>query len=283
MPIDHQDRLVLTANLWSLKEQPDPEQEWSLAEKVLAVNEGGFDAISCWAREYPGIVDLLRVNQLRYGGFFDAGKGDNFADKIEASLEVGNGPMNCQMGDHDTPLEEAVDIAVEILEVAEQLGAEVYIEVHRDTATETPEKSIALAESYFRRTGKPIRMNFDYSHPAVVKHLDRGNYSSRLFDQEQLFTNSGLWHIRPFNGHHCQIPISDGSGAFSPEYLALRPFIRDAFQRWIAANPGDREFWVVPELGPLSSGYGLSCFPNIWRDTVLLGRDLRTIWAELVV
>ncbi len=281
MPKNHDDRLVLMANLWSLKEQPEVDAEWNLEEKVLAVKGGGFDALSCWAREYPGIKDLLRMNQLRYGGFFDASKGDDFGDKIMASLEVGDGPMNCQMGDHDTGLDEAVETAIEILDAADQLGAEVYIEVHRDTATETPEKAIALAQAYLRRTGKPIRMNFDFSHPAVVKHLHAGNYSQRLFDLPDLFGQSRLWHIRPFNGHHCQIPISDGSGAYSPEYLALRPFIRDAFQRWLAANPDDREFWVVPEMGPLSSGYGLSCFPNIWLDTILLGRDLRSIWAEL--
>ncbi len=191
--------------------------------------------------------------------------------------------MNCQLADHDTSTAEALELAVELMAEAKRQGAQVYLEVHRDTCTETPEKTAALARAYRERTGEVLPLNFDFSHPAVIKHLDAGNYVERLLGEAEgaLFPLSNLWHIRPFNGHHAQIPITAGDD-FSVEYRALRPFLREAFRFWLAGNPGHREFWVVPELGPLSSGYGLSCFPNVWEDCQALGRDLATIWAEVV-
>ena len=122
-------------------------------------------------------------------------------------------------------------------------------------------------------------MNFDFSHPGIVKHLNAENYAERLFENVPLFQQSTLWHMRPFNGHHCQIPVSNGKGAFSPEYEEMRPFIAQAFKHWLAGPRPGNEFWVMPELGPFP-GYGLSCFPSTWEDTIILGNDLRKIWNE---
>jgi len=62
----------------------------------------------------------------------------------------------------------------------------------------------------------------------------------------------------------------------------VRPFIRDAFDYWLAGPRPNNELWVVPELGPKKSGYGLSAFPNIWEDVVVLGKDLQKLWQEVV-
>lgn len=274
--------LVVAINLWSLIGQPSPEAEWEPGQKLQAIRDAGFSAVTCGSAQFPQLADLLQDYGLSYGGFFDAGEGSDFDQKIAAALAVGDGPMNCQLADHDTPVKKAVELAVSLMQAAEKQQAEVYLEVHRDTCTETPEKAYAIAAAYEERTGKTLPMNFDFSHPAVVKHLHAGNYCERLFERVDLFQQSRLWHFRPFNGHHCQIPISDGAGGFVPEYRELRPFVREAFRLWLEANAGSgRTFWVVPELGPLSSGYGLSCFPNIWQDTIVLGRDLQAIWNEV--
>ena len=37
----------------------------------------------------------------------------------------------------------------------------------------------------------------------------------------------------------------------------------------------------MPEQGT-TIGYNLSCFPNIWEDTVVLGNDIKKIWNELL-
>ena len=167
------------------------------------------------------MINLLIKYDLSYGGFFDAYDPQEFETLIEGCLEIGNGPINCQLADHDTLPEESVPLTVQLMEVAEKLGARVHLEVHRDTCTETPEKTAAIIEGYKKVTGKVPLVNYDFSHPASVKHLNANNYIERLFDDVDTFQQANLWHMRPFNGHHCQVPVTDGNGNFTPEYLSL--------------------------------------------------------------
>jgi len=274
-------KILITVNNWTLSSHPSPEEEpWSLDQCLSAVKEAGFDAFSCRV-DLPGAKEAIARSGLRYGGFFDAFSPDDYASKIQDCLAIGDGPINCQFADHDTLPEEAIPLLVKLNEEAEARGAYVHLEVHRDTCTETPEKTAAIIAGYREQTGKTLLVNFDYSHPAVVKHLGPENYIERLFDDVETFQRSRLWHIRPFNGHHCQVPITNGSGNFSPEYADCRPFIKQAFRHWLKGPRPGNEFWVVPELGP-QVGYGLSCMPNIWEDAIVLGNDLRTLWADAI-
>jgi len=273
--------LVLTANLWSLSNHPSKENAWSLEEKLAAVKEAGFDAFCSNAAGNPELGSLREKYGLRFGGAFDVGSIEAMEALIAAQLEVDDGPMNCQLGDHDTPVEEAVAMTTALMMVADKLGAEVHLEVHRDTCTETPEKTYGIISGVEGATGKAPRVNFDYSHPAIVKHLRPADYVERLIVRPDLLQASTLLHIRPFNGHHCQIPITDGNGNFSPEYEVFRPFVREVFSCWLEGPRPNNQLWLVPELGPVP-GYGLSCFPTIWDDTIVLGNDFRKIWDELV-
>ncbi len=271
--------LVLQANLWSLTNQQNADgTDWSTLQKIEAIQAAGFDACTTGIGA-PGLKAALTTTGLRYGGFFDAGKVEHFAPRIAAALELDRGPINCQLADHDTPVEEAIELTAELMAEADRQGAEVHLEVHRDTCTETPEKTSAIAAGVKARTGKYPRINYDFSHPASVKHLGPQNYVERLFDNIPLFQASTLWHMRPFNGHHCQVPVTDGTATHSPEYLELRPFIRTAFDRWLAGPRPGNTFWVCPEVGP-KIGYGLSCFPDSWHEAQELGKDLRVLWAE---
>ena len=166
-------------------------------------------------------------------------------------------------------------------EEAERQGADMHLEMHRDTCTETPEKTYAIAEGFKKAKGYYPRINFDFSHPGSLKHLDDGNYIDRLFENVPLFQQSTLWHMRPFNGHHCQVPVTDGKGNFTPEYEEMRPFIRQGLDHWLSGPRPTNELWVVPEMGP-KFGYGLSCCPDSWQDAIVLGNDIRKIWKEAV-
>ena len=48
---------------------------------------------------------------------------------------------------------------------------------------------------------------------------------------------------------------------------------------FVKAN-GEGDIFVVPELGNAHPAYGLSCFPDVWRDACVTGQDLRKIWNE---
>lgn len=273
--------LNIHISYWSLLDEAGIETEAGVRTHLEKIKEAGFNSY-CGSAALPNVKALVEEYGFRYGGAFDAGSVEEFAPKIAANLAVGNGPMNCQLADDDTPVEEAIELTVALMAEAKKQGADVHLEVHRDTCTETPEKTAAIIEGYTKRVGEAPKMNFDFSHPAVVKHLLPQATVERLLTKEfvPVFQNSTLWHIRPFNAQHCQIPITDGKGNFSPEYEACRPFIRAALQCWLeAANP-DAELWVVPEQGT-THDYNLSCFPNVWEDTVALGKDVQKIWAEL--
>ena len=274
-----QPSLKISINFWTLMNQKTPSgTPWSLEQCIQAVKEAGFDAYCCGAN-LPGLKETLTQYDMRFGGAFDAATPDQFEPRIQAIMAIDNGPINCQLGNHDTPVEEAIELTIALMEEADRQNAEVHLEVHRDTCTETPEKTYAIAEGVKKATGRYPRMNFDFSHPASTKHLGAGNYVERLFENVEVFQQSTLWHMRPFNGHHCQVPVTDGQGNFSPEYEEMRPFIRQAFDYWLAGPRPNNELWAMPELGP-KIGYGLSCFPDSWQDAIVLGNDLRTIWSE---
>jgi hypothetical protein len=274
--------LKIHLNSWSLIDEGDSTTEAGVRTHLEKIVEAGFDSY-CGNPHSPKIKDLLKEHGLRYGGAFDAGSVEEFAAKIAAILEIDDGPINCQLADHDTPTEKAVELTVALMAEARQQGARVHLEVHRDTCTETPEKAQAIVDGVKAATGEVPLVNYDFSHPAIVKHLLPTNYIERLFEPALIpvFQQCNLWHIRPFNGHHCQIPITDGHGNFSPEYEDCRPFIRQAIRHWLAGPRPGNELWIMPEQGT-TGGYKLSCFPNIWNDTVALGKDIQKIWAEQV-
>lgn len=272
-------RLLILINHWTMWNLKNANGEpWSQAQRMAAVAKAGFDAFCCPA-DTPDLKALLKEHGLRFAGAFDVGSVEQMEPKLAAVMAIDNGPINVQLADHDTPVEKATELTIKLMEIAERLGAEAHLEMHRDTCTETPEKTYAIAEGYKAAKGEYPRINFDFSHPASVKHLGAHNYIDRLFENVPLFQQSTLWHMRPFNGHHCQVPVTDGKGNFSPEYKDMRPFIRQAFDHWLAGPRPRGELWVCPELGP-KFGYGLSCFPESWEDAIVLGNDIRQIWAE---
>jgi len=279
MPDSQAPQLRIAIAEWTLVEQPSKENEWTLGQRLEAVKKAGFDAYAC-PGNVEGLKDALAQHDLRHTGMFYLSNAEDAPAGIAACREVGDGPVNVQLARHDTPVEDAIGMIRGIMLEGERQGVAVHIEAHRDRCTETPEKVAAILEGYKEQFGTYPRMNYDFSHPAVVKHLYPPHYVDRLIDYPEVFQASRVWHARPFNGHHCQIPVTDGRGNFSPEYEGCRPFFREAIALWLkAAEPG-AEFWVLPELGPVNSGYGLSCFPNIWEDAIVLGNDLRTIWNE---
>lgn len=273
-------KLRILINFWSLLHEADPTTDEGLRKQLSLIQKAGFDAYFSFPN-LPNLKKNLQDFGLRFAGRIDSNNASEFEEKIRANLAIDSGPINCQLADHDTPTNAAVALTLALMEESRKQNALVHLEVHRNTCTETPEKTAAIIEAYKNATGELPLVNFDYSHYAIVKHLNPQDFIPRLFEDLPTFQHSNLWHIRPFNGHHCQIPITDGEGNFSPEYKDCRPFIRQALQHWLDGPRPHNEFWVCPEQGT-SIGYNLSCFPNVWQDTIALGQDIQEIWQELI-
>jgi hypothetical protein len=268
--------LKMAVTAWSLVGHPAPgRSEWSPQQKVRAVKNAGFDAMAA-RRGTPFLGEAVKLG-LAIVGNQDIGSKKEVLPALTDYKKLNATHINIQLCDHDTPTEKALPIAEYVMEVGDRLGLKPAIEVHRDTCTETPEKAYALADAYFKKTRKKLRMNFDHSHPAIIKHLAPNAYWDRLGVRLDLLTMGEFIHFRPFNGHHCQIPITNGKGRLSVEFQQWLPFCDKVIETWIkAAKPG-MELMVIPELGP-KGGYGLSCFPDIWKDLLVLSKEIRRIW-----
>ena len=273
-------KIVFIANLWTLVGHPSTATEWSLEKKFQAVKEAGFDGVN-W-RGSPEIAKLLRSFGLRFSGLFDASDSEEFAPLIRAQMEAGAETINVQLADHDTPVDDALRLAIRLMEESDRQNANVHLEVHRDTCTETPEKAYAIADGYRAATGKVLCMNLDYSHIAVVKHLRAKDFSQRLLTRPELLQTGNLTHLRPFNGHHCQVPVTDGRGVLTREFEDYLVFVGDLFRCWLAGPRPHNELWVVPELGPVASGYGISTWPAPWEDCLIAKREFEKVWSNVM-
>ena len=265
------------ANLWSLVEYPSAKKEWSLEQKLKAVKAAGFDGFT--TQLTPELAALGERFGLIRIGYFSSGDGDQFEKLLAAQKACGAVHVNVQLADHDTPTAEAVALAKRLMAAGKKVGVQPSVEVHRDTCTETPEKTFALADGYERQTGQRLTMTWDHSHPAIIKHL-APPYWERLGVRLELFEVAQQFHFRPFNGHHCQVPVTDGRGNLTPEVLDYLPFVKELMRAWIKkARPG-REFFALPEMGPVASGYNLHSLPNSWEEAKILRGQIEMCWKR---
>jgi hypothetical protein len=266
------------ANLESLRDTPTAKKPWPLERKIAAIKEAGFD----------GFTDLLTTRHRRLAeqhgltivGFFSSSKPDEFRPLLQQNLDAGARHIRVQLCGHDTNNSDAVRMALRLMHEGQALGVEPAVEVHRDTCTETPEKVYALAEGFFRITNQLLPLAWDFSHLAVVKHL-AAPFWERLLVRPDLIQRACQFHFRPFNGHHCQVPVTDGRGRLSEEFEAWLPFVKHTLKLWLLGNQAGRELFVVPEMGPASSGYTLRQHPDNWSDAVKLRGILEKVWTSL--
>jgi len=212
-------------------------------------------------------------------GRFDTGTARGAREQVAAQLAGGARLINVQLGDHDTPPERAARVAVALVQAGRAQGARVHIETHRDTATETPEKYAAIARLYREATGETLPTTWDHSHFAVSKHLLAPSFVPRLLRYRPEIQRSQIFHCRPFNSQHCQVPVTNGRGRLTPEFQDYLAFAEELFLLWLRGPRPGGELWVCPEMGS-SVGYHLSIHPAVWPDTLRCRDELLRAWRR---
>jgi hypothetical protein len=273
------------AALWSLTDIPSPGRPWSLATKIKAAADAGFDGVTgMLTPEHRRLADKHGLRHLL--GFISSDQPNEFPDLVRAQKEAGAVHINVQLDNHDTPPEKATRDWIRMVRDTERIGGVVVsLEVHRDTCTETPEKTYEIAERFEKATGQMIKINFDFSHFAVVKHLAPSNYIERLLDHPELVRNSEQSHFRPFNGHHCQVPVTH-LGRLTPEVISYLDFVQAFMKLWRGARQNaDKTLYACPEMGPhdgsgKGGGYNLTGLPQSWPDAIVLRRELAARWGR---
>jgi hypothetical protein len=114
-----------------------------------------------------------------------------------------------------------------------------------------------------------------------VKHL-LPPFWPRLGVRPDLFQRAQQFHFRPFNGHHCQIPVMDARGRLTPEFHDYVPFIEKVMETWLATATPGRELIAVPEMGPLWMGYNLHAFPSSWEQAKVLRGEIEKAWRRVL-
>ena len=266
------------ANLWTLVGHPTKAREWTLERKLHAVKEAGFDGFTTQLTpQHAKLADRLGLMRV---GYFASANTREFRQLLLSQKECGALHINVQLGDHDTPAAAALLMARRLFAEGERLQLEVAIEVHRDTCTETPEKAYALADGYQCAAGELMPMVWDFSHLAVVKHL-LAPFWPRLGVRPDLIQRAQQFHFRPFNGHHCQIPVMNERGRLTPEFRDYVPFMERVMDTWLAAAKPGREMIAVPEMGPLWMGYNLHAFPPSWDQAKVLRKEIEKAWRRI--
>jgi hypothetical protein len=270
-------RLVLCAALWSLVGHPTPRREWSLGRKLNAIKAAGFDGIAEMFR--PELAPHLRRLDLAICGRVFSRDGRDAPQLLAIESKGGARYVNCMLGTHDMSPVAATRLIIRVVQAARRLGLEAYIETHRDTCTETPEKLAEIATRYRRETGELLPVTWDHSHLAVMKHMLPEDWSRRLLENPRLIQHSRLFHCRPFGSQHCQIPVTNGRGRLTPEFLDYLRFVEDLFTVWLQGPKPRNELWVCPELGT-TVGYNVSTNPPVWPDTVRCRQELLGAWQR---
>lgn len=271
-------RLRSIANLWTLWDYPPAKREWSLDRKFAEIKAAGFDGITAGLDATHG--RLAQKHGLCTIGFISSSKPAEFRSLIQRNRDGGALRINVQLGDHDTPTSQAIAQAVRIIEEGVRAGVPCDIEVHRDTCTETPEKTYALAAGYKKATGQLLPMTWDFSHLSIVKHL-APPYGERLLVAPKLIQHARQFHFRPFNGHHCQVPVTDGAGRLSLEFQQWLPFLEQTLATFLAGKPHSDDIFVCPEMGPVRGGYNFAQLPNSWEDAKILRGIIARTWKKL--
>lgn len=270
-------RLVMCAATWSMIGFPTPRREWIVPQKLAAIRRAGFDGVCAYITpEIKAEADRLG---LRLMSGFDAKGAADALPRLKAQRDLGVRFINVQLLNHDTAPAAAARAAVRLIRESRALGVSVHIETHRDTATETPEKFDEIARRYRRATGELLPVTWDHSHFAVSKHLMPAVYSARLLVWPKLIQASQMFHLRPFNSQHCQVPVTNGRGRLTPEFRDYLAFAEDLFGVWLAGPRPGGELWVCPELG-MSHGYHVSTDPHAWPDAVRASVELRRAWRR---
>jgi sugar phosphate isomerase/epimerase len=254
---------------------------WSLEQKLRAIKGAGFDGV-CWAGSAE-LHELTKRFDLIFVGGMSGGDAGQFPRLLREQKDAGALHVNVQLASDDVLTPQALDLTLALLDEAERLGLQPAIETHRGTCTETPEKMYALADAYEKRTGKLLPISWDFSHFAVVKHLVPSNFIRRLIVRPDLIQRAQHFHFRPFNGHHVQVPITDGRGNLAQEFKDWLPFAQAVLKCWLEGNRDNgREIFICPELGPVEGGYSLSTLPNSWEEAKVLRGKIDGLWKEVI-
>ncbi|MDZ4744110.1 MAG: hypothetical protein SGI98_11930 [Verrucomicrobiota bacterium] len=250
----------------------------TIRQCVETIKKAGFKAVGPWPN--PELLQATAELGMERIAYVDA-KDQTYVESLQKALSMKPSRVNVQLWDHDTPPKVAVETWIKMEKLAGKLGLELDLEVHRDTCTETPEKTYEIADLYLKKTGNKLRFCFDFSHIALVKHV-YPPFANRLLDHPDLVQLARQLHFRSFNGHHCQVPVIDQKGKLTPEGKDYLAFADELLKCWLKGAKGGEVLYANPEQLP-PPGYGLDGFATLWDEVKFMKDELQKLWDKNLV
>ena len=255
------------ANLWSLVGHPSPAREWSLDRKIKACADAGFDGITTLLTpEHRRLAEKHGLPHLL--GFISSSDPAEFARCIREQKEGGAVHINVQLDNHDTPPAIATRHWIQMLRDAEKIGGVVLsLEVHRDTCTETPEKTyeIELHKNCFLGWNRIAPSGCLWPYPGDARDNPGDRKHSYPFSAAFHFAAAGFLPNRYVSGKPNPSPPTE-SDTFTqtanrhlhPHPVGFRYFVGADRQRG-GSRPGLFSGWEEFRCIKPAGSFGLRC------------------------
>src|SRR5215813_1646591 len=114
------------ANLWTMMQHLSREREWTLDEKLEAIQAAGFDSV-CWAPS-PELTEGLARRGLTFVGGMASGDVEAFPGLLDDLRDAGALHVNVQLGSDEMLTPEALRLTLALFEAAKSRGLSPAVE-----------------------------------------------------------------------------------------------------------------------------------------------------------
>lgn len=271
-------------SLWAMRALPfGSKSEWSLAEKISAIEEGGFDGIDIpWTPLQPSAetVERAQGRGLPFGVTCFPTSLDHFAELLPIFEALDPGPryLNIQPVPKVSSVPEGAEYLRGWIHLAADAGFPTLIETHRDRMTTDLRFTLQLLDAV-----PEMRLTADLSHYVVGQEfawpVDEENHGL----VRRVLERADLYHGRVASRE--QIQVSVGWEHHRPWLDLFLGWWEDGFRHWRQRSSDGDELIFVTELGPPNwyaitgpDGHELS---DRWQEALLLKDHVSAIWDRL--
>lgn len=256
--------------------------EWSVAEKIDKVAEGGFDGIEiAWIPTAPAgeAVERAQAADVPFGLICMPASVTEFRATMETIRRLDPRPIyiDIQPNIKVYSVSDGVPYLRECVQISEGAGFQTVVETHRDRMTTDLRFTLQLLDAF-----PEMRMNADLSHYVVGQEFA---WPVREEDHRlirRVIERSDMFHGRVASNEQVQLSISwDHHRPWLELFLA---WWEDGFQLWRErSGPGD-ELVFVAEMGPpmyAITGRDGREMSDRWDEALLMKRLVREVWQRL--
>ncbi|MBO9607205.1 MAG: TIM barrel protein [Paenibacillaceae bacterium] len=231
---------------FGLYDYPSADRPWSLERKFEATAAGGYrhfegdfggDTAKAPIRALAARFGL-ELGALRFGIRTEA----QMAKLLQEAEELGAAYVVAIAGHAHHTTAQSVDLLGRFLDMAERAGFPLYIETHRDSATQDLLRCAEIVEQLPR-----MPLMLDLSHLLVAGEITADLYEERLPLFAPLFERALGFHGRISNGAQIQIGLDSAEDEEAQQFAR---FWEHALRAWKQAPAAAGPFRFTVELGP---------------------------------